>query len=82
MSHDHYDALEVREPAVREAALMAALPAQIAHAQRHARALGALLFGIDAAAIVRKASPAAEPRAMSYRVATASQNTPIELHIA
>ena len=31
MNTQHYDSLEVRDPAAREAALMAALPAQIAH---------------------------------------------------
>ena len=35
---DSYDAFETRDPAVREAALMAALPAQIAHAQQHTKA--------------------------------------------
>jgi len=30
----HYDALETRNPVEREAALMAALPAQVAHAQK------------------------------------------------
>ena len=33
----HLDALETRAPADREAALMAALPAQIARAQKNAR---------------------------------------------
>jgi hypothetical protein len=33
MSH-FYDALETRDPIEREAALMAALPAQVAHAQK------------------------------------------------
>ena len=33
---EFYDALETRSPAEREAALMAALPAQVAHAKRHA----------------------------------------------
>ena len=61
MSHDHYDALEARDPAAREAALMAALPAQIAHAQRDAHAVGALLAGVDAAAITSRAALATLP---------------------
>ena len=61
MSHDHYDALEARDPAAREAALMAALPAQIAQAQRDAQALGALLAGVDAAAITSRAALATLP---------------------
>ena len=46
-----HDTLETRDPAEREAALMAALPAQIAHAQKHSGAYAALLAGIDAAAV-------------------------------
>lgn len=47
----HYDTLEVRDPAQREAALMAALPGQVAHAQARTAAFGELLAGIDAASI-------------------------------
>jgi len=42
----HYDDLETRAPAAREAALMAALPAQVAHAQQHAPAFARILAGI------------------------------------
>ncbi|SFC82208.1 phenylacetate-CoA ligase, partial [Polaromonas sp. OV174] len=41
-----FDALETRSPAAREAALMAALPQQIAQAQHHTAAFGALLKGV------------------------------------
>ena len=61
MSHDFYDALEARDPAVREARLMAALPAQIAHAQRHAAAFAASLGGIDATMITSRAALARLP---------------------
>ena len=44
----HYDALETRTQAAREAAWMQALPAQIAHAQAHAPALAASLDGVKA----------------------------------
>ena len=44
----HYDALETRTQASREAAWMQALPAQIAHAQAHAPALAASLAGVKA----------------------------------
>jgi phenylacetate-CoA ligase len=47
---EHYDALETRDPALREAALLAALPAQVAAAQATA-AFGEILHGIDAAAV-------------------------------
>ena len=61
MSEDFYDALEARNPAVREARLMAALPAQIAHAQRHAQAFAQTLAGVEAAAVTSRASLAALP---------------------
>jgi hypothetical protein len=47
----HLDALEKRAPAEREAALLAALPAQIAHAQKNAPAFAESLKGINAANI-------------------------------
>jgi phenylacetate-CoA ligase len=43
----HYDGLETRDPAAREAALLAALPKQIAHAQTKAPYYAATLKGID-----------------------------------
>ena len=52
---DFYDALEARDPAVREARLMAALPAQIAHAQSHAGVFAQTLAGVDAASITSRA---------------------------
>jgi phenylacetate-CoA ligase len=45
---EFFDALETREPAQREAALMAALPGLIAHAQKRSTALGEILQGVDA----------------------------------
>lgn len=47
----HYDALETRDPAQREAALMVALPGHVARAQQAAPALAEILRGIDAAAV-------------------------------
>ncbi|MDO5087333.1 MAG: AMP-binding protein [Comamonadaceae bacterium] len=58
---DFYDALETRGPAEREAALLAALPAHIAHAQQHSRAWGEILAGVDAASIRSRAALAALP---------------------
>jgi phenylacetate-CoA ligase len=46
--------LEIRAPEVREAALMAALPAQIAHAQKNSAALAEILKGIDAAQVTSR----------------------------
>jgi phenylacetate-CoA ligase len=53
MAH-HLDALETRAPEVREAAQMAALPSQIAHAQKNSAALAEILKGIDAAQVTSR----------------------------
>ena len=58
---EYFDALESRPPAQREAALMAALPAQVGHAQKAAPAFAALLAGIDAAAVTSRAALARLP---------------------
>jgi phenylacetate-CoA ligase len=47
----HFDKSEIRAPEVREAALMAALPAQIAHAMQHAPGFTRILAGVDAASV-------------------------------
>ncbi|MBX3621758.1 MAG: AMP-binding protein [Rhizobacter sp.] len=57
---EHFDALEHRDPAVREAALMAALPAQVAAAQR-TPAFAERLVGVDARAVTTRAALAALP---------------------
>ncbi len=51
---DHYDALETRDPAERERAMLAALPAQIARAQTAAPAFARILAGVDATAVVTR----------------------------
>ena len=65
---DFYDALEHRDPAVREAALMQALPAQIAHAQTHASAWGEILQGVDAATITTRQALAQLPVTRKYEL--------------
>jgi len=57
---EHYDALETRDPAAREAAWMAALPAQVAAAQATA-ALRERLAGVDPAQVNSRAALAALP---------------------
>ncbi|WP_341890744.1 AMP-binding protein [Variovorax sp. YR752] len=57
---EHYDALETRPTAQREAALMAALPKQVAAAQTTA-AFAELLAGVDAARIDSRAALATLP---------------------
>jgi len=57
----HFDALETRAPEVREAALMAALPAQVAHAKGKAPAFAELLKDVDAANVNSRAALAQLP---------------------
>lgn len=52
---DFYDALETREPAAREAALLAALPGVVAQAQAHSSAAAELLAGVDAREVTSRA---------------------------
>jgi phenylacetate-CoA ligase len=51
MSPDHFDALETRRPEEREASLVPALQAQVAHARARAPALAELLADIDPGSI-------------------------------
>jgi phenylacetate-CoA ligase len=57
---EFYDALETREPALREGELTAALPGLIATAQR-TRAFAGILAGIEPAAVATRAALAALP---------------------
>jgi phenylacetate-CoA ligase len=52
----HYDALETQSPAAREAALMAALPGQVAHAKASSAAFAALLKDVNPAEINSRAA--------------------------
>ncbi len=56
-----YDQLEIRAHADREAAHMAALPAQIAHAQQHAAAMRDALQGVQAQSITSREALAKLP---------------------
>jgi len=58
---DFYDSLETRDPAQREAALLAALPRQIAHAQAAAPAFATLLKGVDATQVTSREALAKLP---------------------
>jgi phenylacetate-CoA ligase len=57
----HFDALETRSPAEREATLMAALPGQIRHAQQHSAALARVLQDVDASGITSRQALAGVP---------------------
>jgi phenylacetate-CoA ligase len=65
---NHFDALETRAPEAREAALMAALPEQVAHAQAHAPAFAELLQHVDAASITSRAALAQLPVIRKYEL--------------
>jgi phenylacetate-CoA ligase len=56
-----FDPFETRSPAEREAALLTALPQQIAHAKTRAPAFTAILKGIDAQAVTSRAALAQLP---------------------
>ncbi len=64
----HLDALETRSPQEREAALMAALPAQVAHAQENSAAFAEILQNIDAAAVTSRAALARLPVTRKYEL--------------
>ena len=56
-----YDALETRSREARQAALMAALPQQILHAQQASPAFAGILAGVDAAGVSSRAALARLP---------------------
>ncbi len=58
---EFFDTLETRTADQREAALMAALPRQVAHAQARSAAMGELLAGVDAAQVSSRAALARLP---------------------
>ena len=59
-----YDALETRSREARQAALMAALPQQILHAQQASPAFAGILAGVDAAGVTSRAA-LATPRLLA-----------------
>ena len=61
MNNAMFDALESRAPEAREAALLAALPQQVAHAQKSSAAFAALLADVDPASITSRAALATLP---------------------
>ena len=58
---EHFDLLETRDPEIRERALFAALPAQLAYAKAHAPAYGRLLRDVDPAMVTSRAALARLP---------------------
>ena len=68
-----YDSLEQRDSAVREAALLQALPAQIAHAQTAASAWATILQGVKANDINSRAALAGLPVTRKYELLARQQ---------
>ena len=64
----HMDALETRDSAARESALLAALPGQIAHAQKNAPAFAEILKDIKAADITSRNALAKLPVIRKYEL--------------
>ena len=58
---DYFDALETRDSATREAALMAALPGQVAHAKKSSPALQQILKDVDPASVSTRQALAGLP---------------------
>ncbi len=58
---EHFDTLETRDPELRERALLAALPRQLAHAKAHAPAFARILADVDPAAVTTRAALAKVP---------------------
>jgi phenylacetate-CoA ligase len=58
---EFFDALERRDPARRESELLAALPRQVAHAQRASAAFAEILAGVDAATVTSREALARLP---------------------
>ena len=68
MNSLHMDALEIRLPAEREAALLAALPAQIAHARTASPAFADILASIDPTTVNSRAALATLPVTRKYEL--------------
>ncbi|GAB5468960.1 MAG: AMP-binding protein [Rhodospirillales bacterium] len=73
---EHFDALEGRDPAKREAALFAALPAQVAKAKAEAPAYAASLAEVDPLAVVDRAALAKLPLLRKSEMVRLQAQTP------
>lgn len=75
MTAAHYDDLEIRAPQEREAALLAALPGQVAHAQKASPAFAGILAGVDASAITSRAALAQLPVTRKHELLERQQSS-------
>jgi phenylacetate-CoA ligase len=69
----HFDTLETRDPEVRERALLAALPRQIAHAKANAPAFARILADVDPAAVTTREALARLPVTRKSELAALQQ---------
>ncbi|HKQ28395.1 MAG TPA: AMP-binding protein [Burkholderiales bacterium] len=74
--NEHYDELETRSPEAREGALMAALPAQIAHAKANASGFAQILKDIDPRDIKSRKSLARLPVTRKSDLASLQKENP------
>jgi phenylacetate-CoA ligase len=72
----HYDALETRSPEAREAALLAALPAQLRHARERAPAFARVLEAVDPDAVSSREALAALPVTRKSELIERQRDTP------
>lgn len=73
---DHYDGLETRDPAEREAALMEALSAQIAHAKAKTAWYARSLADVDPASVGSRDALAALPITRKHSLIDAQKESP------
>jgi len=72
---NYYDALEMRDPAEREAALMAALPLQVANAKQSSEAFAAIFADVNPSGIINRQALAALPVTRKYELLERQQAT-------
>ncbi|HEY7242079.1 MAG TPA: AMP-binding protein [Burkholderiales bacterium] len=73
---DHYDELETRSPEAREGALMAALPAHVAHAKAHAPGWARILKDVEPGEIKSRKSLAKLPVTRKSDLSTLQREIP------
>ena len=72
---NYYDVLEMRGPAEREAALMAALPLQVANAKQSSEAFAAIFADVNPSGIINRQALAALPVTRKYELLERQQAT-------
>ena len=75
---DFFDSLEARSPQTREAALMAALPDQVAHAQARSAAFAGILQGVDAVSVRDRAALARLPVTRKHELLERQQQARVQ----